>query len=119
VTRHYSAVEQGDLRCASIPDRDLLLHQRRAAGCTVLANRAIGFLFEGFIGLGRRDVFVLSLFRGWVLLCCVFSFGFGGHSATGLKTLAPQSRRSPSSKKSEQGLGQTFTELGAQRFDAT
>jgi hypothetical protein len=92
-------VEQSDLRCASIPDGDLLLHERRAARCTVLANRAIGFLFEGFIGLGRRDVFVLSPFRGWVLLCCVFSFGFGGHGATGLKTLARPSRRSLSSRR--------------------
>jgi hypothetical protein len=37
----------------------------------------------------------------WVFLCCVFSFGFGGHSATGLQTLARQSHRSLSSKRKE------------------
>jgi hypothetical protein len=46
----------------------------------MLADGAIGFLFEGLIGLGRRDVFVLSPFRGWILFSFSFPFGFGRHS---------------------------------------
>jgi hypothetical protein len=53
----------------------------------MLPNGAIGFLFEGLIGLRGRDVFVLSPFRGWILFCFSFPFGFGRHSTCGLNAL--------------------------------
>lgn len=59
----------------------------------MLADRAIGFLFEGLIGLRGRDVFVLSPFRAWILFCFNFAFGFGRHSALGLNALTQQARR--------------------------
>jgi hypothetical protein len=59
--------------------RQSLFHERRASRCAMLADGAIGFLFEGLIGLGRRDVFVLSPFRRWVLFCFPFPFAFDRH----------------------------------------
>jgi hypothetical protein len=54
----------------------------------MLTNEAIGFLFEGFIGLGRWDVFVPSPFRGRVFFRFAFPFCFGRHRTLGLN--APQ-----------------------------
>ena len=59
----------------------------------MLADGAIGFLFEGLIGLRRRDVSVLSFFRGWVLFCLAFPFRFGRHSALESDALTQQPRR--------------------------
>jgi hypothetical protein len=77
------------VRQAAIPStiRRQSLHERRASRGAMLADGAIGFLLEGLIGLGRRDVFVLSFFRGWVLFCLAFPFRFGQHSA--LRSNAP------------------------------
>jgi hypothetical protein len=73
------------VRQAAIPStiRRQSLHERRASRGAMLADGAIGFLFEGLIGLGQRDVSVLSFFRGWVLFSFSFPFGFGRHSALG------------------------------------
>jgi hypothetical protein len=65
--------------CPLVP-KESLFHERRASRRAMLADGAIGFLFEGLIGLGRRDVFVLSPFRGWILFSFSFPFGFGRHS---------------------------------------
>jgi hypothetical protein len=76
----------------------------------MLADGAIGFLFEGLIGLGRRDVFVLSPFRGWILFCFPFPIGFGRHRALGLNALRQQASLAfISMEKCEQGLGQAST----------
>ena len=59
----------------------------------MLTDGAIGFLFEGLIGLRGRDVFVLSPFRWWILFCFNFAFGFGRHGVIELNALTQQARR--------------------------
>jgi hypothetical protein len=64
----------------------------------MLADGAIGFLFEGLIGLGRRDVFVLSPFRRRIFFSFSFPFGFGRHSVLGLNALTQPARRRGASR---------------------
>jgi hypothetical protein len=78
----------------------------------VLADGAIGFLFEGFIGLGRWDIFVPWFFRGGVLsrFAFPFAFAFDRHSIPRIEAIDATHRSLTSYWASEQGLGQTFAD---------
>jgi hypothetical protein len=76
----------------------------------MLADGAIGFLLEGLIGLGRRDVFVLSPFRGWALFCFPFPFAFDRHCVSPIEVtdVIGASVAYMSNENCQQGLDQVF-----------